>query len=74
MKGETPKERLVRVTGDRDTCAEAGLCALVAPQVFDQGEDGLVVVLDERPQGPARDAAAEAAALCPSRAARVLQE
>ncbi|MFI0807531.1 ferredoxin [Streptomyces echinatus] len=54
------------VTVDRDRCVGAGMCALTAPAVFDQGdEDGRVVLLDTEP-APAHHAATHRAAeLCP---------
>ncbi|GAA4545571.1 ferredoxin [Amycolatopsis samaneae] len=61
----------MHVTVDRGVCVGAGLCALAAPRVFDQDEEGLVLVLQPRPSGQDRDAATEAVSLCPSRAARV---
>ncbi|MGA5409366.1 ferredoxin [Streptomyces lavendulocolor] len=53
---------------DRDRCAGSGMCALTAPEVFDQDDrDGRVLLLDARPPaGPAATAAREAAGLCPA--------
>jgi ferredoxin len=56
----------VRIVADRDRCVGAGQCALAAPDVFDSGEDGLVVVL--RPDAGASDAVLEAVDLCPASA------
>lgn len=59
----------MRVDADRETCVGAGQCALVAPKIFDQDDDGIVEVLMrdvhevEDEQGARR-----AAALCPARA------
>ncbi|WP_369201463.1 ferredoxin [Streptomyces sp. PU-14G] len=57
------------LTADRDRCVGAGMCALTAPELFDQGDaDGLVVLLDPEP-APAHHAAAhQAAGLCPAAA------
>lgn len=63
----------MRVTADRDVCVGAGLCALTAPEVFDQDEDGVVTVLATEPGDGARGAAREAGALCPSGAVRVVE-
>ncbi|QLY31719.1 ferredoxin [Nocardia huaxiensis] len=54
---------------DRERCISAGMCALTAPDVFDQDDaDGRVLVLDATP-GPGQQAAVrEAVQLCPSRA------
>jgi ferredoxin len=49
-------------------CVGAGQCALVAPAVFDQDDDGIVLLLQRDPRGSDLDAAARAARLCPARA------
>ncbi len=49
-------------------CVGAGQCALVAPEVFDQDDDGIVLLLEDNPQGPDLDAATKAVRLCPARA------
>ena len=47
---------------DRERCIGAGMCALTAPDAFDQDtEDGRVVVLDKT-----SDAVREAVRVCPS--------
>lgn len=58
------------IIADRTACVGAGQCALVAGAVFDQDDDGLVVVIDAHPA--ATQAAERAAALCPARAIRVV--
>ena len=58
----------MRIVADRHACVAAGQCALVADELFDQDDDGIVVVLDEHPSDDRRDAARRAAALCPARA------
>jgi ferredoxin len=51
---------------DRDVCIGAGMCVMNAPEVFDQDDEGIVVVLV--PEVPAEHAAAAARAVasCPS--------
>ncbi|MFI5801741.1 ferredoxin [Streptomyces sp. NPDC051561] len=64
----------MEVRADRDRCLGAGMCALTAPEVFDQDtEDGLVLLLRTRltQADPDAEAAREAAALCPSEAISV---
>jgi ferredoxin len=61
----------MRVTADRDVCVGAGLCALSAPEVFDQDDDGLVTVLDGEPDGGNQARAREAGNLCPSGAVQI---
>ncbi|MEU9192872.1 ferredoxin [Streptomyces hundungensis] len=47
------------------------MCALTAPGVFDQDDDGLVDVLTPEPQPSQRPAARQAGSLCPSGAVRI---
>lgn len=56
---------------DRDVCISAGNCVMVADAVFDQDDDGIVVVLvDDVPDGE-EEHAREAVRLCPSQALRI---
>lgn len=62
----------MKLIAERDRCIGAGLCTLHAPAVFDQEDDGLVVLLDESPTGPAADDARKVVEhLCPSKAIRM---
>lgn len=61
----------VRVLADSDVCIGAGLCVMTEPAVFDQGDDGLVTLLLERPEDGERIRAAVAD--CPSGALRLAQ-
>ncbi|WP_216895320.1 ferredoxin [Nocardia alni] len=63
----------MRVTADRNVCIGAGLCALTAPDVFDQDDDGLVAVLNPDPGVDVQGAAREAANICPSGAVKVTE-
>ena len=56
----------MRVAADREVCVGAGQCAMLAPGVFDQGEDGLVTVLTPEPAEEDHAAARQAGELCPS--------
>ncbi|MCO1660041.1 ferredoxin [Pseudonocardia humida] len=56
----------MRITADTTVCIGAGMCALTAPEVFDQADDGLVTVLLPDPAEELHEAAAEAVRLCPS--------
>jgi ferredoxin len=57
----------MKVHADPTVCIGAGLCALRAPEVFDQNDDdGTVVVLNAEPGAEHHDAVAEAIAFCPS--------
>jgi ferredoxin len=64
----------VKVHADRDVCIQAGNCVMVADSLFDQDDDGIVVVLaDEIPSGE-EDKAREAVKLCPSQALTIAEE
>ena len=61
----------MKVTANRDVCISAGNCVMAASAVFDQDEDGIVVMLvDDVPEGEV-DHAREAVKLCPSQALRI---
>ncbi|GAA2688558.1 ferredoxin [Streptomyces lunalinharesii] len=65
----------MRVSADRTVCVGAGLCALTAPGVFDQDDDGIVTVLTSDPVADDdRSAARDAGHLCPSGAVRVVED
>ncbi|MDX1885488.1 ferredoxin [Mycolicibacterium sp. 120270] len=58
----------MKVRADRDVCIQAGNCVMVADNLFDQDDYGIVVVLvDDIPEGE-EDKAREAVKLCPSQA------
>ena len=57
-----------KVAVDEDLCIGAGQCVLVAPQIFDQDDRGLVILLDATPPPALHEAARKAAKLCPARA------
>ena len=59
----------MRVTVDQDKCVSSGQCVLNASEVFDQrDEDGVVVLLADRPPVDQEDNARRAAAACPAQA------
>jgi ferredoxin len=60
----------VKIEADRDVCIGAGMCVMNAEEVFDQGDDGIVVVLEVEVSPEHADAAARAVAACPSGALR----
>ncbi|MGC5040287.1 MULTISPECIES: ferredoxin [unclassified Streptomyces] len=63
------------ITIDHDRCIGAGQCALVAPAVFDQrDEDGLAVLLVDRPGSDQHAAVREAAESCPLGAISVRED
>jgi ferredoxin len=63
---------LVKVRADRDVCIQAGNCVMVADAVFDQDDDGIVVVLVDDIPDDEKGKAAEAVKLCPSQALTIV--
>lgn len=64
----------MKIEIDIDKCVGAGVCVLAAPDVFDQNdEDGLVIVLDEKPSVPHLPAVRDAAARCPAAVIRLAE-
>lgn len=57
----------VKIEIDYDKCIGAGQCVLESPEVFDQDDDGIVVLLDENPVAHVT-AVGSAAHACPARA------
>ncbi|GAA3041057.1 ferredoxin [Streptosporangium longisporum] len=60
----------MRADVERDICIGAGMCVLTAPAVFDQDDDGIVVVLTEEIAPGDEAAVRRAVTLCPSGAIR----
>jgi ferredoxin len=57
-----------RVSADRELCIQAGNCVMVAGEIFDQDDDGIVEILHEDVAGEQLDHAREAVKLCPASA------
>jgi ferredoxin len=58
----------MRITVNDGACVGAGQCALVAENLFDQDDGGIVVLLNSEPDPADEPAARRAATLCPGRA------
>jgi ferredoxin len=56
----------VRILADRDVCIGAGVCVMSTEAVFDQDDDGLVVLLTDDVPAVDEDNARKAVQLCPS--------
>lgn len=61
----------MHITVNTEACVGAGQCAMVAGALFDQDDDGIVVLLDDSPDAAQHAAARRAASLCPARAIAV---
>jgi len=56
---------------DKDVCIGAGQCALAAPAVFTQDDDGFSTLLPDREDNAGNPMIREAARACPVRAITV---
>jgi ferredoxin len=63
----------MRVTVDQDVCIGAGNCVRTVPDVFDQGEEGFVELLDDNPPSSLDQDLLLARRLCPARAITVIE-
>jgi ferredoxin len=64
----------MKIEADRDRCIGAGMCVMTAEEVFDQDDEGLVVVLTAEVPPEQAAAAARAVASCPSGALRRIDD
>jgi ferredoxin len=60
-----------KVIVDWDLCQDHGQCAFAAPEVFQIGDDGRMVVLVEEPDEPLRSKVEDAMDVCPVQAIRI---
>ena len=61
----------MRVIVDVEKCCGAGQCVLLAPKVFDQQDDGIVLLLDAAPPAELHACVREAASVCPASAIQI---
>jgi ferredoxin len=59
----------VKLYADREVCIGAGLCVLADDKVFDQDDEGIVVLVDDRPIDG--EGVQNAVRNCPSGALRI---
>ncbi|MEU9186767.1 ferredoxin [Streptomyces sp. NPDC048484] len=65
----------MRVELDEPKCVASGQCVMASPEVFDQrDEDGVAIVLEERPADDLLDDVREAVAICPAAAIRLVDQ
>lgn len=58
---------------DKDVCIGAGQCALTAPSVFTQDDDGYSMLVPDREDGAGDPMVREAARACPVGAIKVTE-
>ncbi|GLY85436.1 MULTISPECIES: ferredoxin [Actinoallomurus] len=64
----------MRIKADTEVCVGSGQCVLTEPAVFDQDDDGIVVLRTDHPDDQAAVRARRAVDLCPSRALSIVPE
>jgi ferredoxin len=62
----------VKVEANRDICIGSGMCVMTAPVVFDQDDDGTVVLLTVEVPDEQAELARRAVGICPSGALRTV--
>ncbi|MGY1592748.1 ferredoxin [Geodermatophilus sp. SYSU D00965] len=58
----------MRVVVDLERCVGSGTCELLAPEVFEVGDDGVVTLLRPEPGADQLAAVRDAVAQCPTQA------
>ncbi|GAA0988608.1 ferredoxin [Acrocarpospora macrocephala] len=58
---------MTRINVNAQRCIGAGQCVLIAPEVFDQTDEGTVTVLADTVDGSAQGVVREAVRACPSK-------
>jgi ferredoxin len=56
----------MRLTADHDDCIASGNCVMISEALFDQDDDGIVVLLAEEVPAAEEDHAREAVKTCPA--------
>lgn len=64
----------MKIGADRDRCIGAGMCVMTDEAVFDQDDDGVVVVLTEDVPDGEQKRVRDAVDVCPSGALSLLEE
>ena len=62
-----------RIEVDRDRCASTGGCEMAAPEVFEVGDDGVLVVHRPEPADDELAAVRTAVRTCPTRALTLVE-
>jgi ferredoxin len=63
---------VTRIEVDRERCVGSGTCEMLAADLFEVGDDGIVAVLRPELDGDGVDAAEDAVQACPTKALSVV--
>ncbi|MEV7423577.1 MULTISPECIES: ferredoxin [unclassified Streptomyces] len=63
----------MRVSIETDKCVGSGQCVMLAPDVFDQGDDGIVLLLQDEPPEETHEDVRQSAMMCPTRLIHVAE-
>lgn len=63
----------MHIEADQDSCITAGNCVMVADALFDQDDDGIVVVLTDEVPADEENHARQAVQLCPAAALKLVE-
>jgi len=74
MTGDISSSRSLSISIDREACIGAGQCALTAPGVFTQDDDGYSELLPGKEDGGGDPLVREAARACPVSAITVSEK
>lgn len=64
----------MKVMVDQARCIKNAICTGIAPEVFEIGDDGELLVLQERPSEDLRDQVEEAVRSCPMGAIEIEED
>lgn len=63
----------MKIVVHADHCIASGACVLECPEVFQQDDTGLVVVVQEEPDAELHDAVRRAMAACPAAVIEIIE-
>jgi ferredoxin len=63
---------MTRVAVDRERCVGSGACEMLAPDVFEVDDDGVLAVLRAEPEDDDVPAVRDAVQACPTRALELM--
>jgi ferredoxin len=62
----------MKLEADHDACIASGNCVMISAELFDQDDDGIVVLLAEDVPESEEDHAREAVKICPASVLRLV--